>query len=318
VLQAAYVGNRGNKIDTNREYNTTPAQYLSRLPVRDQATINYLGEQVANPFYGIADFTGTGLGNVRTSRAQLLKPYPEFSSVSGSEPIGYSWYHSLQVQTERRFANGFTFQAGWTWSKFMEAAGFLNDTDLALERVISDQDFPHRLSVSGIYELPFGKGRKFLTGAKGWLNGIAGGWQVQGTYEGQSGQALGFGNAIFNGDLNAIPLPVGERSVERWFNVNAGFERDNSKQLGNNIRTFPSRFTGIRTDGINNFDLSAFKHFQLTERFKMQFRVETFNALNHPQFAAPNTAPGNSAFGSITAESGHGQRQVTLAVKLLF
>ncbi|MBI3696614.1 MAG: hypothetical protein HY238_17465 [Acidobacteria bacterium] len=101
-------------------------------------------------------------------------------------------------------------------------------------------------------------------------------------------------------------------------NTEAGFERDIRKQLASNIRAFPSRFTGVWADGINNFDLSLFKNFRLREKFALQFRLESYNALNHVQFDAPNTAPASTAFGAITAEKGHGQRQITTALKLIF
>ena len=109
-----------------------------------------------------------------------------------------------------------------------------------------------------------------------------------------------------------------DRRAERWFNVDAGFNRNPQQQLASNIRTFPSRFGGVRADGINNFDLSLFKNFRLTERATAQFRFEAYNALNHVQFGAPNTTPVNSAFGTITGEKGHGQRQLTLGIKVVF
>jgi hypothetical protein len=80
----------------------------------------------------------------------------------------------------------------------------------------------------------------------------------------------------------------------------------------------PSRFNGIRADGINNFDLSMFKNYRVKERYTVQFRLESYNTLNHVQFDAPNTTPTSSAFGTINAEKGHGQRQITLGLKLLF
>ena len=318
LIEAAYVGNRGTKLVVTRELNPTPRQYLSTLPVRDQATIDYLGEQVPNPFYGIPEFVGSGLGNVRTSRAQLLRPYPQFQGITADLPIGYSYYHSLQVRSEKRLAQGFTFQAAWTWSKFMAARTFLNDSDPVPEEVISDQDYTHRFVLSGIFELPFGRGKLLGGNAGRLLNYFIGGWQFQGWFEGQTGDTLGFGNAIFNGDLHDIPLPVSERRAERWFNTEAGFERDNQKQLNNNIQTFPSRFSGIRSDGINNFDLSLFKSFRVREKLKAQFRMEAFNTLNHVQFDAPNTGPASTTFGTITVEKGHGQRQLTFGLKLLF
>lgn len=318
VVEPAYVGNRAVKLAVSTNLNPVPRQYYSTLPYRDQPTIDYLSAQVSNPFFGIPEFAGTGLGNVRVARSQLLRPYPHFQNITVSLPAGYSYFHSLQVRAEKRLYKGFNFQAAWTWSKFMEAASYLNDTDPRPYKVISDQDFTHRLVISGIFELPFGKGKPLASGVRGPADYLISGWQLQGWFEGQTGDTLGFGNAIFYGNLKDIPLPLSQRRAERWFNTEAGFERDTAKQLAWNLRSFPPRFSGVRADGINNFDLSLFKNFQIRERWKAQFRLETFNTLNHVQFGAPNTTPTSSAFGSITGEKGHGQRQVTFAIKLMF
>src|SRR5262249_33091232 len=195
---------------------------------------------------------------------------------------------------------------------------YLNDTDARPEKVIADADFTHRFVLSTIYELPFGHGRKWFSQMRRIPDALFGGWQLQGWFEGQTGDTLGFGNAIFIGDLHNIELPVSDRRAERWFNTDAGFNRNSALQLANNIQGLSTRFNGVRADGINNFDLSLFKNFRITERLKAQFRLENFNALNHVQFAAPNTNPVSAAFGSITAEKGHGQRQITLGFKVLF
>ena len=318
LAEAAYLGNRGTKLGASQQFNPVPRQYLSTLPVRDQPVIDFLSSQVRNPFYGIPEFSGTGLAGVNVARSQLLRPYPHFGDVSASLPNGYSWYHSLQIAVEKRLQKGLTFHSGYTWSKFMEATSYLNETDPVPEKVISDQDYPHRFVVTAIYELPFGRGKPFFGGARGLLNLLIGGWQVEGWYEGQSGRALGFGNAIFYGDLHAIPLPVSQRRVERWFNVDAGFERDPRKQLAYNVRTLSSRFNGVRADGINNLDLSLHKNIALREGWRLQFRAECSNALNHPQFDSPNTTPTSTAFGTVSAELGHGQRKAVLALKFLF
>jgi hypothetical protein len=318
VMEASYVGNRGLKLPVNRELNGIPAQYLSKSEGRDQDTIDFLSAQVNSPFFGIADFAGTGLANQRVARSQLLRPYPQFTGITADLPIGFSWYHSLQVAVEKRLGNGLSLQSAWTWSKFMEATSFLNDTDLQLERCISSQDYPHRFVLSTIYELPVGRGKLLWGGAGRRLDALVGGWQVQGWFEGQSGDALGFGNAIFYGKLSDIPLAVGDRRAERWFNVDAGFEHDSRRALASNLRKFSTRFSDVRADGINNFDLSLFKNFRISERFKGQFRMETFNTLNHVQFDVPNTTPTSTAFGTITAEKGHGQRQLTFGMKLIF
>jgi hypothetical protein len=222
------------------------------------------------------------------------------------------------VAAEKRMSNGLTFQSSWTWSKFMEATGYLNDTDPFLEKVISDQDFTHRFVISTIWEFPFGRNRKWFANMRPIAEHIFGGWQLQGWFEGQTGQALGFGNAVFTGNLHDIALPVSQRRAERWFNVDAGFNRDAQQVLANNIQTFNTRFNGVRSDGINNFDLSLFKNFRVREGMTAQLRIENYNALNHVQFANPNTNPVNAAFGTITGEKGHGQRQITLGIKLIF
>jgi hypothetical protein len=318
VADVSYVGNRGTHLPVNHELNAIPAQHLSTLPTRDQPVIDFLSAQVANPFFGMPEFAGTGLSGQRVSRSQLLRPYPHFTSVTVDLPVGISWYHSMQVAVEKRLTSGLTFQSSWTYSKFMERIELVNESDPRPAELISPQDYTHRFVLSGIYELPIGRGKPLFSGMRGVAQAAFGGWQLQGWYEGQSGDVLGFGNAIFTGDLKSIPLPVDERRAERWFNVDAGFNRNTQQQLGSNIQTFPARFSGIRADGINNWDLSLFKNFAIKERFTAQFRLETYNTLNHVQFAVPNTAPANTAFGTINDEKGHGQRQITLGVKLRF
>jgi hypothetical protein len=317
LFETSYIGNRGTKLLASREFDATPASYLSTLPYRDQATINFLSALVPNPFYGIPEFVGTGLGSQTISRANLLRPYPQFSGITANQSTGYSWFHSLQTGVEKRMSHGVSFQVAWTYSKYMDAIAYLNDTDPRPEEVVSASDYPHRLVVSGISELPFGRGRAFLGNARGITQGILGGWQFQGMFEGQSGQALGFGNAIFNGDLHNIPLPVGDRSVNQWFNTDAGFERDSTKSLGSNIQGLSSRFSNVRRDGINNFQLSTYKNFRIKERYTLRFMFFAVNALNHAQFGAPNTAPANSAFGTVTAIRGPA-RQLVSSLKLLF
>ncbi len=315
LLELTYVGSRGSKLGVGRQLDPAPVQYLSRLPVRDQTTIDFLTAQVSNPFYPL--LPGTGLAGRTVGRAQLLRPYPHFAGISVTQPVGSSSYHSLQVRTERRFDAGFTVQANYTWSKFIEATSFLNETDAAPARTISDQDRPQRFVTSGIWEIPVGPGKRFGSGLKGVGAQLLGGWQLQGIYEAQSGAAIGFGNVIFTGNLHDIVLPRGRRTVDRWFNTGAGFERDPARQLGSNIRTFPARLTGLRTKGLNIWNLSALKNFRLGERWKLQFRSEFLNAWNHSHFAGPGTGVTSTLFGRISATSGY-PRQAYFALKLMF
>ena len=184
----------------------------------------------------------------------------------------------------------------------------LNPTGPGPHHVISPQDRPHHIVVSGIYEFPFR--------TRNWTNRIFGGWTAQGIYNGQSGPPIGFGNILFYGDMHDIVLPRSERTVERWFNTDAGFEKNSQKALVSNIRTFPLRLTGLRSDGYNNWDLSLFKNIRLREKLTFQLRAEAQDAFNHAMFAAPNAAPANTLFGQVNSIVGTEQRRISLGGKL--
>jgi hypothetical protein len=182
------------------------------------------------------------------------------------------------------------------------------------EEVVSSFDRTHRLTGSGIWEIPFGRNRKWGADSHSVLNFIFGGWQFNAVYQHQSGAPLGFGNRIFNGNLDDIVLPEGQRGVDGWFNVNAGFERASAKQLASNIRTMPSRFNGVRGPTQDRWDFSLIKNFRITERWRCEFRAETFNGFNHPNLSDPNTDPTSSAFGTITGQNPPRSWQMSLKI----
>jgi hypothetical protein len=316
VVEAGYIGNRGTGLGVSEELDPVPAQYLSRSPVRDQPAINTVTAAVPNPFLGLPAFAGSNMVGNTVQVQQLLRPMPQFQSVTAVYSSGFSWYHALSLRVERRFSSGFTIQGAYTWSKFMEAMARLNPTDASLEHSISPQDRPQRVVISGIWEVPMGRGRRFMRNA-GWLaNGFAGGWSLQGIYQGQSGPPIGFGNVLYYGaDLASIVLPRSERTVERWFNTD-NFEKAAGKALANNIRTFPSRLTGLRADGFNNFDLSLFKTFKFRERYSAQVRLEAQDAMNHAMFSPPVVGPANTNFGMVTGVVAPEQRRLNLTIKL--
>ncbi|MGH9719185.1 MAG: hypothetical protein ACRD8O_03165, partial [Bryobacteraceae bacterium] len=299
LAEASAVSSRGTRLAVTRQLNNTPAEYLSRLPARDQRTIDFLSQQFPNPLFGIDPIYGRNI-----SRGSLLRPYPQFSNVSVTESTGYSWYHSLQTRLEKRFSRGYTFQLSYTWSKTMEALEFLNATDPRPYESISSLDRVHRLVMSGIWELPFGRGRRFGAKLPKALDFIAGGWQLNAVIQRQSGPPLGFGDVwtLFTGNSGSVKLPKDQRNVDRWFNTDAGFNKNTAQALGSNIRVSPLRFSDIRGDGQARWDLSAIKTFSITERVKTQFRAECINAWNHPNLSGPNTTPTNTAFGAITGQ----------------
>jgi hypothetical protein len=321
VAEIAYVGNYGSQLQTTRNLNATPLEFLSTSGVRDQPRIDFLSAQVPNPFFGLMPTTaGSAFRGATIARERLLRPYPHFDAVNTTTNEGRSWYHALQLGAQRRFSAGYMIAANYTYSRFTQATEFLTAADPEPTRVISDQDAPHRLSVSGIWELPFGEGRRFGRDLPPLVSNILiGGWQVSGIYAYQSGVPIGFGNLLFTGNLDDVALSADEQSVGRWFNTDAGFNRVSNQQLGSNVRTFPLRLDSVRTDPVNNIDLSLIKNTSLARAKVLQLRFEALNAFNHVLFPGPNTDPLAVAFGRIVSSTQvNYPRRVQVMAKFIF
>jgi hypothetical protein len=314
LAEVSYVATAGTQLDVSKQWNAVPREYLSTSPVRDATAINFLTAQVNNPFYPM--LTGTDFGSRTVARQQLLRPYPQFNGITSTTQNGWSWYHAMQLRLERRLRGGLTVQGNYTWSKYMEATSYLNQTDDALEYVISDQDRAQRFVASGIWELPFGRGRRFGANWSRAPRYAISGWQLAATYQGQSGAPLAFGNVLYYGLIGDIPLDRSQRSVDLWYNT-ADFEKLSARQLANNIRAFPSRLTGVRGPGVNIWNASVLRTFRINERVRLQFRGEALNAANHSFLANPNMTATAAAFGTIAATTGY-PRQFYFGLKLLY
>ena len=198
----------------------------------------------------------------------------------------------------------------------MEATEFLNTADPRPYESLAGLDRTHRLTGSGIWELPFGRKRHWGSQWNKGLEFVAGGWQLGGLYQHQSGAPLGFGNRIFTGDLKNIVLPNDKRSVDHWFTpaATAGFETNGARQLASNLRALSIRFSSVRGPNQDRWDASLIKNFRITERITTQFRAETFNALNHPNLYDPNTDPTSAAWGTITGQDTPRSWQLSLKI----
>ncbi|HWB87194.1 MAG TPA: carboxypeptidase regulatory-like domain-containing protein [Bryobacteraceae bacterium] len=316
LLETGYVGSKSVKLQMSRNYDALPDRYLSTSPVRDQATIDYLSQNIPNPMAGL--LPGTSLNGSTIPRASLLVPFPQFTSVTALDYQGYSWYHGLQVRAERRFQNGFTVQVGYSFSKTMEATSYLNAADPLPYRAISFYDRPHQLTFSGIFEFPIGRGKRLLGQVNRVANAFVGGWQIAPIWQLRSGWPYQFGNVLFTGNIKDIPLPSSQETVWRYFNTEAGFERDPTKQLASNLRTFPVMLSGVRTAGSNLVDLSLLKKTRIMEGHEIEFRADFFNLFNHPtEPTDPNTSPTSSAFGQMT-QFGALPRNIQLGIKYVF
>jgi hypothetical protein len=320
MLEVSYVGNRGTNIELGQNLNVTPQRFLSTLPTRDNPHIDHLTTFMPNPFRGHMPADAFGLFHAdRMMRERFLLPFPHMGAVNWGRFDGFSWYHSLQVNFEKRYSQGLVLLANYTFSKFMQASEVLMQDDLRPHEVISDLDRPHRLTLSGVYDLPFGRGKQFGATVSKFTNALIGGWQLNGIYTYQSGAPLPFGNIIFDGDINNIALPRAQQSVERWFNMDAGFERRALWQLERNVRTFPLRFGFIRNHHMSNVDFSAIKNNVIREKYNLQFRFETLNTLNRPHFPGPNMSPAVAAFGQILASNqANYARRIQAGFRLVF
>ncbi|HEX4951428.1 MAG TPA: TonB-dependent receptor [Blastocatellia bacterium] len=316
----AYVGNRGTHAEITRNINALPNQYLSTSTTRDNTTNSYLGALVANPFAGQMPASApAGFRSATIARSQLLRPFPQFGDINTTNNDGYSWYHALQANLNKRFGQGYTIGMSYTWSKFMEAISYLNAADPLPTEVISDFDRTHRFTMNGIYELPFGKNRRFLANVNRFGSYFISGWQISGIYQYQSGAPINFGNIFFTGRFDDIPLPSDQRTTDRWFNTAAGFVTAANAQPVSNVRTFPLRLSNVRTHPINNIDLSIIKKTQLWEGKNLEFRGEFINAFNHVLLPAPNTTVTSAAFGSIVASNqSNYPRRIQLTLKFVF
>jgi hypothetical protein len=314
MLEVAYVGNRSTKVEVDRDLNVVGNQNLSRSPVYDTAVVNYLTANVPNPFRNLPGVNGTfGTGNT-ISRENLLKPYPQFTSVTGETYQGYSWYHSLQTRISRRIGTT-NVNATYTWSKNMLASEFLNPADPMPSRAIAKADRRHRATVALIYQLPFGRRAKLLHNVPRAMDAVIGGWQISTMYIYQSGQPLSWGDVIFFGD--PADIGNGPHTAEQWFNTNAGFTKNSSSRPTSHFRTWPLRFAALRGDALNNVDVSFNKSWRFGERVTAQFRVDALNALNHPTMGLPQMDQFNSAFGQITATLNYA-RQVQATLRVTF
>lgn len=305
--------------------------------------VSALTAAVANPFYGIPNVGVGTLASKTVSAEQLLLPFPQYTSVTlNNNDNGKAIYYSFYFRAQRRLAQGLTLLASYTWSRsetnvlgvstagasgITAITGAQNAYNLGAEWSLATQDVPNRFTSAITYELPFGKGKRFLT-SNPWLNSIVGGWQANITNIIQSGFPLDVTETNNNSVIGATyQLPnatginpqtsgstdsrLGGVNGTGWLNP-AAFSQAPALTFGN-----ISRFLNVRGPGLYNWDASLFKSFVVRERFKGQFRAEALNATNTPQFGNPSTSINSATFGQITTQINH-SRIVQLGVRATF
>lgn len=328
VLTAAYAGNRGvHLFGANYDLNQLDPQFFS-LGLS-------LQNQVPNPYFG--QIRTGALSGTTVARSQLLRPYPDYQGlVTLGNHGASSTYHAFEFTAERRFADGLSTLVSYTNSKLISDSFSTNQgnggpgdfrvgrLDRRLDRAIDESDVSQRLAVSAVFELPVGRGRRFLSEG-GPLGAILGGYQLNVIAQFQTGNPLvvrGANNFTGINWPNVVgdpTLPASERTADRWFNTDA-FRNPPNFVIGNAPRTLPD----TRGPGYKNFDLSVFRNIALSEKFRLELRAEAFNVFNMVNLGNPNTtftagADGrntNPNFGRIT--SALEARRIQLGARLNF
>jgi hypothetical protein len=194
----------------------------------------------------------------------------------------------------------------------MEAVAPLNNGDPTLEKRVSTYDRPNNFAISGVYQLPFGKDKRFGATASGITNILIGNWAISSGYNFHSGQPVPWGNVIYYGG----DLQYDARNVNHAFDTTR-FNLVSAQQLSQNFRYFPSQFNNMRLDATNNLNLTVTKDFSIREKMKLQFRAESFNLCNHALFSQANVTPTSGAFGTITSTT-NTPRIIQSALRLTF
>lgn len=331
VVEGAYVASRSYDLSTDFNMNPVPRQYLSTLNVRDTATNSFLTAVVPNPFRGL--MPGETL-NGDATRQQLLRPFPQFQNIDTRLYNGSSTFDSAQFRMTKRFKGGYMADASYTWSDFKEKVTRLNDTDPDYEERFQETHLPHRLVVSGIWELPFGRTRRFGSDSNAVVNGLIGNWSVSFIYNWQSGRPnLTMGNVYYNGDITQLKTRYTSDPTQPVFDT-AGFyfhdatvqtngvddpakqRADQRIQLVSNIRTVPSRWDGLRGQEYVNWDMSFVKALEFG-RVRAQFNIELYNAFNSVFYNTPNLSPTSADFGKVSSQNNL-PRNIQIGMKLVF
>jgi len=327
VFEFGFTGTQSRKLlfGTGQQANQLDPQYLSLGSQLDQA--------VPNPFRGV--IASGVLAGATVPRQRLLRPFPQFTAVnlSGDTPGASASFNALVVRYHWQMGANLNLLTTYQFSKAIDnssewqgwevADTLRNFYDLRSDRSISAHDLPHSFVNALVYEMPVGKGRKYLADMHPVANALIGGWQVSTIVRFSSGLPLGFtspntlGNYGFQtqrpnvADLKTAA--VDKPTPDRWFNT-AAFVAPGTYEIGNLARWTPN----IRFGPTKHADLAILKNFRWGERWKAQFRAEMFNFTNTPQFGRANTTVGSGAFGTVTGTTNVGPRNVQLGLRLQF
>ena len=288
VLDATYFQNYGRNAPVTRNLN----QVDPRIGYERGAAT---AANVPNPFFNRLPEDKMP-GQLRTQAnvpiSQLLRQYPQYGDIQQRlTGQGRNRYQALQISVQRPFVNGFNFLVGYNYNRernleyYDELDNYLDN--LTFQPAVNPR---HRITGASIYQLPFGRGRKYLSGANRVVDGVLGGWSLSGLFSFNTGQYLRFGGLLVDGDPSLDNPTKGRMFDTTKFQRLPAFTR----------RTNPLQYPDVKGMRFKNVDLTLAKSFSITEQVKFELRMESYNAFNNFNGNLPNTTFGNSAFGAIT------------------
>src|SRR3989441_2773853 len=345
----AYAGSHGVHLPQfNTNINQIPDSFIAAAASQAaQGLQPTIAQVVPAANYPFSPALSGSLAPGNLTQGQLARLFPQYTglNLNGQGCCG-SNYHSLQATVVRRFRGGGTMLVAYTNAKLLATTDSLTSwlegsgtggvgqvqdwNNLKAERSLASQDVSQRLVISYVLDLPFGHGKKYLSGLQGVSDRLASGWGVDGVTTFQRGfplkitygsstllSALGLGIGTLRPNVVAgcnKGAPAGVSQLNGGFNT-ACFPAPPQWGFGNESRVDP----GLRQDGVKNFDFAIFKRTTLGpgERMNVEFRTEFFNMFNHPQFAAPNTTQVSPNFGVVTSTLGN-PRLVQFGLKFAF
>jgi hypothetical protein len=320
-LEVNYIGNRGVRMESGWNYNQLNPKYLSMGA--SYLSANAASNPLAAPLQAleIGGKIAPSSCNIDSATSlqnyQLLVAYPQYCGVSQTDaPVGQSLYNSLQVTYKHRISKGLTALVSYTYSKFLDNVegnnswsyngasnwgAVANYYNIAGEKSVDAGDIPQALVASYSYKLPIGRGKSVGSGMNRLTDAVVGGWELSGIVTFRGGlpiSVLGNNWNSYGGDPrpNVVGNPkpahqVKSTAANSWINYSA-FAYAPYGNFGN----APRYFSNLRGPGYQNWDTALEKNWPIRESMRAQFRFETFNTFNHPNFYAPG--PGNANLGS--------------------
>lgn len=326
LFEIGYGGNTTRRLPVGFGLNRIPREEMGRRTSTGAIDTAYYTAQVPNPMVGQIP-NNAALNGATIQRQILWRAYPQFSGASiNSVPIGRNQYHGISIKLTKRFSHGLSFLSSYGIGKNLQETRLLNTQDFGglanwentplVKESNQNIDAPQKFVVAGIYELPFGKGRKFAADVPGILNQIIGGWQINYDVTYQSGWVVDYPNAP---QVKPGSAKLDSPSFYRVFDTSLWNDPATGRpvalpNLSYELRTFPYLFSNVRRPGYKNWDASLSKYFPIKEQIKLQFRFEMVNMMNHPWFADMNsTDVTNAAFGQLLPT----QRNLPRFIKLV-